>query len=99
MLPLASPDSPPDPTASRRARAGPPTLSLPPAQLLARYELPREAKREIEARKTELESASDADERTVRRELLARHLSVNDAACVFPGCDARASAFPGVLRG
>jgi uncharacterized protein (DUF1800 family) len=62
-----------DDSARSRALASLPTLSLSPAALLARYEFPREAKREIQARKAALETASDADKRAARRELMEKY--------------------------
>jgi len=67
-----------DDSATIRALAGLPTLSLPPAALLARYEFPREAKREIQARKAVRENASEADKRAARRELMEKYGSSMD---------------------
>jgi uncharacterized protein (DUF1501 family) len=43
--------------------------------------------------------AVTTDFRALLAELLVRHVGVTDVASVFPGFDARPSAFPGVLRG
>jgi uncharacterized protein (DUF1800 family) len=51
-----------------------PTLRLSPAELLRGYEIPREAKREIQKRRAELgENASEEDMRKVRRELIEKY--------------------------
>jgi uncharacterized protein (DUF1800 family) len=67
-----------DDTASARALVALPTLSLPPSQLLARYELPREVRQEMRARRAQLESASEVERRGVRQELMAKYVSRMD---------------------
>jgi uncharacterized protein (DUF1800 family) len=61
--------------------AGLKTISLSPRELLAGYELPREAKREIQQKRADLgDGASDEDMRRARRELREKYGSRMEGA-------------------
>src|SRR5262245_30848024 len=69
-----------DPAVAPRL-AGLRTVSLPTRELLAGYELPREAKREIQQKRAELgDGASDEDMRRARRELALKYGSRMEGA-------------------
>jgi uncharacterized protein (DUF1800 family) len=58
--------------------AGLRTLRLSTSELMKRYDVPREAKREIAARRAEMEGASEEEARAARRELLRKYRSRMD---------------------
>jgi uncharacterized protein (DUF1800 family) len=49
------------------------TVRLSTAELMKRYDIPREAKREIAARRSEMENASEEEMRAARREFLQKY--------------------------
>lgn len=69
----------PEPTLERRL-AGLPTLALSSAQLLSRYDFSREAKRELQKRRAEMENASEQEQRRARRELSQRFAADKDGS-------------------
>jgi uncharacterized protein (DUF1800 family) len=73
------PESIPEPALKQRL-AGLPTLALSSRELLARYDLSREAKRELRARRAELETASEQEQRRARRELTRRYAADKDGS-------------------
>jgi uncharacterized protein (DUF1800 family) len=60
--------------------AGLKTASLSARELLAGYELPREARREIQQKRAELDDASEEDMRRARRELIEKYGSQMEGA-------------------
>jgi uncharacterized protein (DUF1800 family) len=66
------PDRIPDPTLSGRL-ASLRTTRLSTRDLLERYEIPREAKREIQARHAEMDNASEEELREARRDLMRKY--------------------------
>ncbi|MFI4942145.1 MAG: DUF1800 family protein, partial [Burkholderiales bacterium] len=63
-----------DDSAAEKRLASLETHGLSSGELLKGYELPREAKREIQKRRAELdESASETDQRRARRELVQKY--------------------------
>lgn len=57
-----------------------PTVKLSSADLLAHYDISREAKRELQKRRAELENASEQDLRRARRELTQRFSADKDGS-------------------
>ena len=66
------PDRIPDPALPARL-ASLRTTRLSTRDLLERYEIPREARREIQARRAEMENASEEELREVRRDLMRKY--------------------------
>jgi uncharacterized protein (DUF1800 family) len=66
------PERIPDGALSERL-AGLRTLGLDTSVLLEKYEVPREAKREIQKKRAEMENASEQDQQRARREFMAKY--------------------------
>jgi uncharacterized protein (DUF1800 family) len=66
------PERVPDPALATRL-ASLRTIRLSTADLLERYDIPREAKREIQARRAEMENASEDEVRDARRDLMQKY--------------------------
>jgi uncharacterized protein (DUF1800 family) len=73
------PDRIPDPALAGRL-ASLPTTRLATRDLLRRYEIPREAKREIQARRAQLENASEEELRDARRDLMRKYRAEMDGS-------------------
>jgi uncharacterized protein (DUF1800 family) len=71
------PDRIPDPAVATRLAALR-TIRLSTGELLKRYDIPREAKREIAAKRAEMENASDEEMRAARREFIQKYRSQMD---------------------
>jgi uncharacterized protein (DUF1800 family) len=71
------PDRIPDPAVATRL-ASLRTIRLSTGELLEHYDIPREAKREIAARRAEMENASEEDMRAARREFMQKYRSQMD---------------------
>ena len=66
------PERVPDPALATRL-ASLRTIHLSTADLIERYDIPREAKREIQARRAEMENASEDEVRDARRDLMRKY--------------------------
>jgi uncharacterized protein (DUF1800 family) len=71
------PDRIPDPALATRL-ASLRTIRLSTGELLERYDIPREAKREIAAKRAAMENASEEDMRAARREFMQKYRSQMD---------------------
>jgi len=71
------PDRIPDPAVATRLAALR-TIRLSTGELVNRYDIPREAKREIAAKRADMENASEEDMRAARREFMQKYRSQMD---------------------
>jgi uncharacterized protein (DUF1800 family) len=71
------PDRIPDPAVATRLSSLR-TIRLSTGELLERYDIPREAKREIAAKRAEMENASEEEMRAARREFMQKYRSGMD---------------------
>ncbi len=62
-----------DDRVAQQALASLPTLQMSPSDLMAHYELPPAARRELQARRAQLENAGEAERRAARRELMEKY--------------------------